>query len=115
MFRLWTKARAEASRLPLFVSAVMMARLLENSCYLVRVMRNHEKMHITEVIMLFGVRREPVQARASGRSSSGIGLVGGSENSRLIRTIRIRGCFRTYRKYPGWTAFAYSKRTEKTR
>ena len=44
----------------MFVSAVMMARLLENPVYPVRVMRKHEKMHITEVIMLFGIRRGSV-------------------------------------------------------
>jgi len=60
MFKLWTNARAEATLLPLFVSAVMMARLLENPVYPVRVMRKHEKMHITEVIMLFGIRRGSV-------------------------------------------------------
>ena len=50
MFKLWTNARADAMRLPLFVSAVMITRLLDFPLP-AKGNANHEKMHITEVIM----------------------------------------------------------------
>jgi hypothetical protein len=56
MFRLWTNARAEAILPPLLVSAVWIrGSSITVSGYGLRVMRNREKIHITEVIPPIGL------------------------------------------------------------
>lgn len=55
MFRLWTNARADAILVLLIVSAVWISGSSNCFYYRLRVMRNREKIHITEVITPIGL------------------------------------------------------------
>src|SRR6476661_2139922 len=61
MFRLWTNARADAILVSLLVSAVeIRGSSRKGFSYRLRVMRNREKIHITEVIPPIGLPSGPL-------------------------------------------------------